>query len=90
MACCRKPPLWEDDGADPRDLGPDRPEGLTAAQLRRQQRAKALELLREGVHHSAVLERFPGLTYAGLKKLAARAGVNLPRGRWLASGPPLF
>lgn len=62
MACCRKPPLPE--GAEPQDLGPDRPEGLTPAQLRRQQRAKALELLREGVHHSAVLERFLGLAYA--------------------------
>ncbi|NNC01876.1 hypothetical protein HJC10_03280 [Corallococcus exiguus] len=66
MACCRKPLLPEDVGADPRDLGPDRTEGLTPAQLRRGQRAKALELLREGVHHSAVLERFPALTYAGL------------------------
>ncbi|NRD67498.1 hypothetical protein HRD49_37750 [Corallococcus exiguus] len=67
MACHRKPLRHVDEWADLRDLGPaHRLEGLTSAQLRRQQRAKALELLREGVHHSAVVERFPVLTYAGL------------------------
>ncbi|RKH93635.1 hypothetical protein D7Y04_40245 [Corallococcus sp. AB038B] len=70
--------MW-DEGPDPRDLGPDRPEGLTPARLRRQQRAKALELLREGVHHSAVLERFPGLAYAGSKRLSACSGMEPPQ-----------
>ncbi len=78
----------EDAESDPRELGPGRTEELPPAQIRRRQRAQALDLLSEGGHHSAVLERFPRLTYAGLKKLAACAGVKLPRGRWLANGPP--
>ncbi|RKI09813.1 hypothetical protein D7Y15_23225 [Corallococcus sp. AB030] len=79
MACCCKSVLPEDDGADPSELGPDRPEGLVPAQLLRQQRAKALELLRQGVHHRAVLERFPALTYAGPKRISACSGMQSPQ-----------